>query len=117
VENDFALVRKENKDKGKNSQGKEGKRKYLSNIKCFHCHEFGHYATKCPQNKSSKKDSVVAAAGEDLASQFELDFTLIKCMARTVMGIMWYLDRGASFHMMRNRDLLVTWKRKTSSRT
>jgi len=46
AEEDFALVNKENKSKGKKSKGKEGdKKKDLSNIKCFHCHEYGHYAT------------------------------------------------------------------------
>ena len=43
---------------------------------------------KCPQKKASKKEHVVAAIGEALASQFELDFTLIACMASTIMGSM-----------------------------
>jgi len=57
------------------SQG--GKKKKMWNINCFHCHEFGHYATKCPQKKANKKELAVAAASEALASQFKLDFTLI----------------------------------------
>ena len=40
---------------------------------------------------------------EALASQFKLDFTLISCMANTVMGRVWYLDSSASFHMTGNR--------------
>jgi len=40
-----------------------------------------------------------------LASQFELDFTLISCMSSTIMGCMWYLYNSASFHMMGNIDL------------
>ena len=46
------------------------------------------------------------------ASQFELDFTLIACMASTVMGCMWYLGNGASFHMMQNRDLFSDLEEK-----
>jgi len=38
-----------------------------------------------------------------LASQFELEFTLISCMVSTVMGSMWYLDSGASFHTTGNK--------------
>ena len=76
MEEGFSLVRKEKKSKGNKSQGEEGrKKKDLSNIKCFHYHEYGHYAMNCPQKKESKNDSAVAVAGEDLASQLELDFT------------------------------------------
>ena len=43
--------------------------------------------------------------GEALASQFELDFSLIACLASSVMGSVWFLDSGASFHMTGDRDL------------
>jgi len=69
VEEEFALVSKENKAKGKKSQGEEGgKKKDLSNINFFHCHEYGHYATNWPQKKASKKELAVAVVGEALAS-------------------------------------------------
>ena len=38
-----------------------------------------------------------------MASQFELDFTFIACMANIVMGSVWYLESGASFYMTRCR--------------
>jgi len=60
---------------------------------------------KCPHKKASKKEPAVATTGDSLDSKFELDFTLITCMESTVMGSMWYLDSGASFHVMENRDL------------
>eukprot|EP00253_Pinus_taeda_P020513 PITA_20513 len=106
LEEDFALVSKENKDKGNKSQGKEGrKKKDLLNIKCFPYHKFWNYATKFPHKKARKKEHALAAVSEVLTSQFELDFTLIECMENTIMGSMWYLDNGASFHMMGNRDI------------
>ena len=37
--------------------------------------------------------------GEALASKFELYINLIASMANTLMGTMWNLDLGASFHM------------------
>lgn len=55
---------------------------------------------KRPHRKEIKKDHVAATIGEALSSQFELDFTLIACMTNTVMGSVWYIDSGASFHMM-----------------
>eukprot|EP00253_Pinus_taeda_P027074 PITA_27074 len=74
-EEKFALAGKEKKGKGKKSQSNPessqgGKKKDLSKIKCFHCDEFGHYATNCPHKKTSKK-TLGGVAGEALASQFE----------------------------------------------
>eukprot|EP00253_Pinus_taeda_P026851 PITA_26851 len=112
VEDDFSLVSKEKKSNGNKSQGEEGEKKDFSNIKFFHYYEFMHYATKCPQNKASKKEPEVATKIEDLASQFELDFSLIRCMASTVMGIMHYLYSGALFHMTGNRNLFNDLKEK-----
>ena len=43
--------------------------------------------------------------GKALASQFELDFSLIACLVSSVMGSVWFLDSGASFHMTGDRDL------------
>jgi len=58
---------------------------------------------KCPHKKASKNTSR-EAAGEALASQFEFEFTLIACMASTMMENLWYLDSSASFHMTGCRD-------------
>ena len=87
-----------NKSQSKPESSQGGKKKYLSKIKCFHCHEFGHYATKCPHKNPSKKN-LEGGVGESFASQFELYFTLIACMVRKMMGSVWYLDSSASFHM------------------
>ena len=71
----------------------------MSRVKCFHCHEHGHYATNFPQMKNNKKASGFTN-GEALASQFELDFSLIACMVSSAMGSGAYLDSGAYFHML-----------------
>ena len=76
-------------------------------MKCFHCHEHGHFATNYPQKKKNKK-----AAGEVLASQFELDFFLIACLVSSYMGSVWYLDSGASFHMTRDKELFSDLEEK-----
>ena len=83
----------------------------MSKIKFFHCHKLGHYATKCPKNKPSKNPSR-GVAGEALASQFELDFTLITCMVTLVMGSVWYLDSGVSFHMNENKEFFSDLEEK-----
>ena len=83
----------------------------MSKVKCFHCHEHGHFTTNCPQKKKNKK-VVGAAAGKALASQFELDFSLIACLVSSCMGSVWYLDSGASFHMMGDKELFSDLEEK-----
>ena len=108
-EKNCALARKAKKRKGKSPHskldfGQGGKKKDLSKIKCFHYHELGHYATKCSHKKDGKKP-LGGVEDEVLASQFKLDFTLITCMVTSVMGSVWYLHSGASFHMTDNKQL------------
>ena len=67
----------------------------------------GHYVTNFP-SKKSKKGSSEGSEGEALASQFEMDFTLIACMVSLMMGCGWFLDSGASFHMISDKILFNT---------
>jgi len=75
-----ALVGKGKNAKGKRAQGEaessenHGKKKDLSQIKWFHCHEYGQYAIECPHKKSNKEPTTTT--GDAFTSQFELDFTL-----------------------------------------
>eukprot|EP00253_Pinus_taeda_P025122 PITA_25122 len=55
--------------------------------------------------EEENKQAAGSTAGEALASQFELDFSLIVCLVSSVMGLVWFLDTGASFHMVGDRDL------------
>lgn len=71
-EENIALASKERKGKGKASHPKSGsshggKNLDKSKVRCFHCHEVGHYAMNCLQKKS-KKGSSKGFDGEALAS-------------------------------------------------
>eukprot|EP00253_Pinus_taeda_P019865 PITA_19865 len=108
-EENYALAIKERKGKGKISCSKSdsyhgGKKKDMTKVKCFHCHKMGHFATNCPLKKSKEKSSG-GVAGEALASQFELDFSLITCTVSSMMGSVWYLEVRASFHMTGDKEL------------
>lgn len=92
-EENCALAGKAKKGKGKSYLSKSdfsegGNMKDMSKIKFFHCHEIGNYATKCSHKKTGK-NCFGGAIGKSLASKFELDFTLIACMATSVMGSVW----------------------------
>ena len=115
-EENLALASKARKWKGKASHSKSssshgGKKFDKSKMRCFHCHEVGHYATNCPQKKS-KKGSSKGLDGEALASQFELDFSLIACMVSSMVGYVWNLDSGASFYMTGKKNLFSTLEEK-----
>eukprot|EP00253_Pinus_taeda_P025687 PITA_25687 len=105
-EKNCALTAKANKGKNKRAShsGAKGKKQDMSKVKCFHCHQHGHYATNCPQKKKNKQ-AAGSVAGEALASQFELDFSLIACLVSSVMGSVWFFYSGASCHMIGDRDL------------
>ena len=101
------MAAKERKGKGKekaSQSGADGKKRDMSKVKCFHCHDHGHYATNCPQKKKNKQ-ATGAVAGEALASQFKLDFSLIACMVSSALVSRWYFDSGASFHMTGDANL------------
>ena len=86
-------------------------RRNMSRVKCFHYHEHGNYASNCPQKKKNKKASGFVAS-EALASQFDLDFSLIACMVSSEMGSVWYLDSGASFHMTGDKEIFSSLEEK-----
>ena len=105
---------KKGKEKGflsESNSSNDGKKVDKSKVRCFRCHELGHYATNCPKKKS-KNGSGEGSEGEALASQFELDFTLFACMVSSMMGNGWFLDSGASFDMTGDKGLFSTLEEK-----
>lgn len=61
---------KKGSTKGFNSKGE--KKKDLSKVKYYRCHEFGHYVSDCPQRKKKSKKQVAALADADeLSSRME----------------------------------------------
>ena len=107
----FIGWKKGNKSQSKPESNQGAKKKYLSKIKCFNCHEFRHYATKCPHKKERNR-TLGGGEGEAFASQFKIDFTLIACMVNTMMASMWYFDSCASIHMTKGREFFSDLEEK-----
>lgn len=110
-EENFSLTGNGSKAKVKKGQGeaesnpKGEKKKDLNEIKCFHFHEFRHYAIKCLNQEESNKDHVARLAEVDVfPSKFEKDFSLIACMESSTNSIVWYINSVASFHMTGNKE-------------
>ena len=80
----------------------------MTKVKCWHCHEMGHYAVTCPQKKRKGKDQMVATSTKigEFAARFEQEFALL---AGQSMGgsstPLWYIDSGASRHMSGVQDM------------
>ena len=70
MEHNVALAAKINK-----------KKKDLSQIRCYHCGQMGHYSSKCPKKKivkeKTEKNVTASAAIEDCAMKFEQEFSLV----------------------------------------
>ena len=101
----------ENDSHPKSISSHGGKKIDKYNVRCFNCHEVGHYATNCLLKKS-KKGSLEGSKGEALASRFELDFTLIACVVSLMMDCGLFLDNGASFYMTGDKSLFSTLEEK-----
>eukprot|EP00253_Pinus_taeda_P002148 PITA_02148 len=115
-EENYALASEVKKGKekvslSKSSSSNDGKKVEKSKVRCFHCHEVGHYASNFPRRKS-KKGFEEGSKGEALASKFELDFTLFTYMVSSMVGSGWFLDSGTSFHMTGDKSLFSTLEEK-----
>eukprot|EP00253_Pinus_taeda_P020920 PITA_20920 len=73
-EENLALASKAKKGKGKESQSKSsqgGKKFDKSKVRCYHCHELGHYATNCPKKKSKKGSSKESDGDKNIFNTLE----------------------------------------------
>jgi hypothetical protein len=108
VDEALALASKgKGKPKKKDSEsGAGGKKKKidLSKVKCFQSHKFGHFSSQCPKKKKSKPQMVASIGVENFCKSFEEDFCLIACMLSSVVTGVWYVDSGASCHMIGHKE-------------
>ena len=86
------------------AKSKNKKKKDLSQIKCYHCGQLGHYATKCPKKNivKTERDLAASAVVEEFATKFEQQFSLISIdssIGSSVIEHVWVVDSGATRDM------------------
>ena len=86
------------------AKSKNKKKKDLSQIKCYHCGQLGHYATKFPEKKivKTERDVAASAAVEEYVKKFKQEFSLVSIdssVGSSTFEHVWVVDSGATRHM------------------
>ncbi|XP_059068968.1 uncharacterized protein LOC131859351 [Cryptomeria japonica] len=75
----------------------------------------GHYASQYPNKKNKgkqKKQVATTAKVEEFATQFDNEFSLIACLSSSFANSVWYIDSGASCHMMGVKEYFTKLEEK-----
>src|SRR3984885_7718984 len=95
-----------NQNQGQSSSQKrgqhhaQGQRYDKSNVQCYYCKKYGHYANECRKKKHDMNNRSSANFTRENISQ---DNLLLACnMAETKSDDIWFLDSGCSNHMTGN---------------
>ncbi|KAK4269964.1 hypothetical protein QN277_023055 [Acacia crassicarpa] len=95
--------RREGSTRGRGRGGSQPRRD-KSQIKCYNCQRYGHYASECrvPKRRIEEKANYVEKISHE-------DGTLLMVRTNSVgeQENTWYLDSGASNHMCGKRNLFV----------
>ena len=88
----------------------------MRKVRCYACHEMGHYASQCSNKKRNKKNakSTTTAELDELMKKFNKEFSLMDFLGDiSFLGfrgiIAWFLDSGASRHMMGRMSIFLSF--------
>jgi hypothetical protein len=107
-----ALAARTRKSRGGGSPEREAspeprRKKDLSKVKCFACHDYGHYASQCPlRRKGGRRQHASTTEVDEVADRLQREFLLVSTLSGTVScDGAWLVDSGASCHMTGAREL------------
>eukprot|EP00253_Pinus_taeda_P013287 PITA_13287 len=94
----------QNQDQGSSQQRgqhhAQGQRYEKSNVQCYYCKKYGHYASECRKKHHDMSSRQKANVTRENISQNNV---LLACnMAETNSEDIWFLDSGCNNHMTRN---------------
>jgi hypothetical protein len=92
----------------------------MSKVRCFGCHEYGHYKKHCPKlaNKRKEKHHASVANDEEPSKKVkheETYFFYYSTLTGSFEDDMWSVDSGASRHMTGDHENISSMKEKETS--
>ncbi|GAU47720.1 hypothetical protein TSUD_285070 [Trifolium subterraneum] len=83
-----------------------------SNIQCYNCQKFGHFADEC-RGKNEAQDAEARVAKQDEGDKFEMLMVTIK--DDSDYSDKWYLDSGCSTHMSGRKEWFTSLRSTQNS--
>ncbi|KAJ7976200.1 Retrovirus-related Pol polyprotein from transposon TNT 1-94 [Quillaja saponaria] len=115
----------ENNNEGRGQQSSRGrvrgrgnyvrpneKRYDKSNVECYNCHKFGHFASKCRNTNVVEENANLLEYKEEVEEPTLL--LAFKGDEKEVIKSSWYLDNGASNHMCWDKSKFLEIDEKVS---
>eukprot|EP00253_Pinus_taeda_P023123 PITA_23123 len=107
----------QNQGQGNNQQRElhhaQGQRYEKSNVQCYYCKKYGHYANECRKKQHDISNSSNANVTRENISQ---DNVFLACnIAETNSEDIWFLDSGCSNHMTGNIALFFALDQNVKS--